>query len=126
METSDFNQIFDRIRQLLVPYGKKMDVRADKPGNYQLYIITDWELAGRKFNECYFCGTTIKQTMVSFYFFPFYTHPDKLTIPEPIRKNLKGKTCFNFKKLDDLQQKTIAQLLQEGYELYKKQFKLSQ
>jgi hypothetical protein len=125
METNDFHEIFECIKKLLIPYGKKMDVRVDKKGNYQLYIVKDLELAGRKFKECYFSGTVIQKTMVSFYFFPYYTHPNKFIIPDPIRKNLKGKNCFNFKKLDDAQQKAIAQLLQEGYELYKKQFQLS-
>jgi len=120
METTDFHEIFTRIKKQLVPYGKKMDTRVDKDGQYQLYILNDFEFAGRKFKECYFGGTVIKKTMVAFYFFPIYTHPKSFELPAAIKKNLKGKSCFNFKKLDDEQEKAIAQLLKEGADFYKK------
>lgn len=120
MESTDFADIFARIKKLLVPYGKKMDVRSDNEKNYQLYIIKDFELAGRKFSECYFSGTVVQKTMVAFYFFPYYTHPQHFTIPDAIKKNLKGKSCFNFKKLNEAQEKAIMQLLAEGEALYKK------
>lgn len=122
METTDFLQIFMRIKKLLLPYGKEMDTRVDKESNYQLYIVKEIELAGRKFKECYFSGLVIQKTMVAFYFFPIYTHPKAFTIPVEIKKNLKGKSCFNFKKLDEAQEKAIAQLLKEGFNFYKKQF----
>lgn len=122
METTDFPTIFTRIRKQLLPYGKKMDTRVDKAAAYQLYILKDIELAGRKFKECYFGGIVIQKTMVAFYFFPIYTHPEAFIIPAEIKKNLKGKSCFNFKKLDDGQEKAIGQLLSDGFAFYKKQF----
>ncbi|MEO5594759.1 MAG: hypothetical protein ABIR15_03775 [Chitinophagaceae bacterium] len=121
METTDFHEIFTRIKKQLAPYGKKMDVRVDKDSVYHLYIIKDIELAGRKYKECYFGGVLIQKTMVAFYFFPIYSHPTNFVISAPIKKNLKGKSCFNFKKLDDDQEKAIGQLLKEGADLYKKE-----
>ena len=120
MESTDFTEIFGRIKKLLLPYGKKMDIRLDTEKSYQLYIVKEFEFAGRKFPESYFSGTVIQKTMVAFYFFPYYTHPKHFTIPDAIKKNLKGKSCFNFKKLDGEQEKAIAQLLKEGEALYKK------
>ena len=101
-----------------------MEVRGNDTTDFHLYIIKDIELAGRKFKECFFSGVKINKTMVSFYFFPYYTHPKAFTIPTVLQKNLKGKNCFNFKKLDDAQQAAIAQLLQEGYGCYTKAFRL--
>jgi len=124
METTGFQEIFTRIRQQLLPYGKKMEVRVDKKGVYHLYIIADFEMAGRSYKECYFAGTVIQKTMVAFYFFPIYSHPAAFTPEEPIRKNLKGKSCFNFKKLSDAQEKSIGVLLKQGFDLYKKKFSL--
>ena len=86
METTDFQEIFNRIKKLLLPYAKKMETRVDKNGQYQLYIIKDIELGGRKFAECYFGGTVIQKTMVAFYFFPIYTHPKEFTLPASIKK----------------------------------------
>jgi hypothetical protein len=124
METTDFQAIFTRIRQLMLPYAKKMDARVDKDGVYHLYIIKDIELAGRKFKECYFGGVLIQKTMVAFYFFPIYSHPKALEIPAEIQKNLKGKSCFNFKKINAAQEKAISVLLKQGFDLYKKEFAL--
>jgi hypothetical protein len=122
MTNDGFADIFKHIRTLLLPYSKKMEVRATTATNFHLYIIKDLELAGRQFKECYFSGVKINTTMVSWYFFPYYTHPQKFTIPAAIQKNLKGKNCFNFKKIDQPQLDAIAQLLQEGLALYSKTF----
>ena len=119
METSNFQQIFARIRKQLLPFGKMMEVRVDKEGAYQLYILGDVEISGRKFKECYFAGAVIQKTMVAFYFFPIYSHPAAFTVPAAIQKNCKGKSCFNFKKLDDVQEKAIAALLKDGAAFYK-------
>jgi hypothetical protein len=124
METVLFPEIFYQIRKLLIPYGTKMQVRVNNPDNYQLVIVKDIELAGRKYPECYFSGVQIHKTMVSFYFFPYYTHADHFVIPEPLLKNLKGKNCFNFKKLNTVQEAAIAELLKKGFALYGKAFGL--
>ena len=62
METTDFHEIFTRIKKQLIPYSKKMDARVDKDGNYQLCIVNDFEFAGRNFRECYFSGTVIQNS----------------------------------------------------------------
>ncbi|MEO5683366.1 MAG: hypothetical protein ABIQ88_12035 [Chitinophagaceae bacterium] len=121
MEKTDHAGVFARLKKLLLPYGKKMEVRTDTASNYHLYITKEIELAGRKIPECYFCGLKVNSTMVSFYFFPYYSHPQVLSIPPAIAKNLKGKTCFNFKQLNSEQEKAIAVLLKEGEALYKKE-----
>ena len=118
METKDFSEIFARIKKLLLPCSKKMEVRANTEGNFQLYIIRDFEMAGRKFSECYFSGVSIHSTTVSFHFFPIYTHPKEFIIPPAIKKQLKGKSCFNFTQLNKEQEKAIAQLLKEGLACY--------
>ena len=120
METIDFHEIFTRIRKQLLPYAKKMETRVDKDGQYQLYIIKDIELAGRKFSECYFGGAVIQKTMVAFYFFPIYTHPKEFSLPASIKKNLKGKSCFNFKKTEQVNVKELNALLKKGAQVWEK------
>ena len=124
MEPTSFENIFKQVKKILLPYSKKMEVRANTATDFHLYIVKDIELAGRKYKECYFSGVKINTTMVSFYFFPFYTHPAKFVIPPTLQKNLKGKNCFSFKKLADEQVTAIAQLLNEGFALYSKAFGL--
>jgi len=124
METTDFHEIFTRVKKQLAPYGKKMEIRLDTTSSYQLYIIKNVELFGRQFKECYFSGAVVQKTMVSLHFFPIYTHPKECIIPPAIKKNLKGKSCFNFKKLDDEQEKALGLLLKDGFDLYNKKFDL--
>ena len=122
MEITGFTDIFSQLKKLLLPYSKKMEVRGNNTTDFHLYIIKDIELAGRKFKECYFSGVKVNKTMVSWYFFPIYTHPKTFTIPPVLQKNLKGKNCFNFKKLEDVQVGAIASLLEQGYAFYSKTF----
>ncbi|MEO6315460.1 MAG: hypothetical protein ABIU63_01015 [Chitinophagaceae bacterium] len=121
MENNDHAILFARLKKLLLPYSKKMEVRTDTASNYHLYIVKEIVLAGKKVAECYFCGLKINHSMVSFYFFPYYSHPQVLSVPPSIQKNLKGKTCFNFKQLNSGQEEAIAALLKDGEMLYKKE-----
>lgn len=120
MATPGFTEIFERLRKRLLVYAGQMEVRSP-PSACHLYIVNDVELAGRKYKESYFSGVAIKKTMVSFYFFPIYSHPGQLIVPAAIQKNLKGKSCFNFSSLSAEQEKAVAELLEAGAVFYRAQ-----
>ncbi|HTL09083.1 MAG TPA: hypothetical protein VL307_12520 [Chitinophagaceae bacterium] len=120
MQRNDSDVIFERIKKLLLPYAGQMKVRTDQPDSYQLYIKGDFALAGKPFKELYFAGVTIRKTMVALYFFPIYTHPTQFTLPAVISKNLKGKSCFNFKQITEEQENALAALLAAGAAMYAK------
>jgi hypothetical protein len=69
----------------------------------------------------FFASIVARKDMVSFYFFPCYEHIDdfKNTAPE-LFKSLKGKTCFNFKKSEQVNEKELAALLKKGVQVWKK------
>jgi len=114
MQRNDSDVIFESIKKLLLPYAGQMEVRTDQPDSYQLYIKGDFALAGKPFKELYFAGVTIRKTMVALYFFP------QFTLPPLISKNLKGKSCFNFKQITEEQEDALAALLAAGAALYAK------
>jgi len=69
----------------------------------------------------YFSSFVVRKDMVSFYFFPMYMAEEfKALIPTMI-KTLKGKTCFNFKKPEQVNEKELAALLKKGVAAWKKQ-----
>jgi len=69
----------------------------------------------------YFSSFVVRNSMVSFYFFPMYMADGfKELIPEMI-KTLKGKTCFNIKKPEQVNGKELDALLKKGVAAWKKQ-----
>ena len=69
----------------------------------------------------YFSSFVVRRDMVSFYFFPMYMAEGfKELIPSMI-KTLKGKTCFNFKRPEQVNEKELAALLKKGVVAWKKQ-----
>src|SRR5260221_6065746 len=119
--TEDFPIIFQQLKKVITEYAPPLSAKKQTEKEYYLYSIKDFELAGRKYNEICFAGVVIHKQFVSFYFFPLYSHPQYFKdIPAALRKCLKGKSCFSIKKMDMVILKQIEQLLQRGFDLYKK------
>ncbi|MBK7440812.1 MAG: hypothetical protein IPL12_04110 [Bacteroidetes bacterium] len=69
----------------------------------------------------YFASAVIRKDMVSFYVFPIYGHPELFIDVAPIAmKCLKGKTCFNFKKTEQVNKKEILAMLKKALAVWKK------
>ena len=70
----------------------------------------------------YFASALIRPGNVSFYFFPCYTAPKEFEKIAPnTMKCLDGKTCFHFKKEEQLVEKEIKEMFKKGIAFYKKQ-----
>jgi len=117
----DFPVVFQQLKNVIAVYAPPLIVKKETGKEYHLYSTKHIELAGRKYDEIYFAGVIIHKQFVSFYFFPLYTHPHFFAdIPTEFKKYLKGKSCFNIKKLDLEILNQVKQLLQKGFDLYKK------
>jgi hypothetical protein len=69
----------------------------------------------------YFSSTVARKDMVSFYLFPVYYHGKEFfDIAPTAMKCLKGKTCFNFKKEEQVIDKELDALLNRGAQIWKK------
>lgn len=68
----------------------------------------------------YFSSFVARKDMVSFYFFPMYMHAEFNDIIPTMIKTLKGKTCFNIKKPEQIDEKELAALLKKGVAAWKK------
>ena len=101
---ADFTEVFEQLKSIFKPYAKKMDVSHDTD---QYYLLNTRYIMKNKQPLC-FGGVRLGKNYVSFYLMSVYASPDMLKnmLPE-LRKHMQGKSCFNFKEVD---QKLFAEL----------------
>ena len=113
--------IFERIKQLMLPYEKGvMKLHGGKDGQVHLISHKPIEFEGRKKPEIWFVSAVVQKGYVGFYFMPIYgykplgekLHPD-------LMKCLKGKACFHIKKNDETLFKQMKEAIKMGYDMYK-------
>jgi len=96
-DKSAFSEVFNELKSIFKPYGKKMEVASDTDFYYMLntrYIMKN------KQPLC-FGGVRRGKGYVSFYLMPAYACPDLLKAMSPeLKKRMQGKSCFNFKEVD--------------------------
>ncbi|MEN2281046.1 hypothetical protein AAGF08_02840 [Algoriphagus sp. SE2] len=67
----------------------------------------------------YFASVVSKPKDTRLYFFPIYTNPALFDFISPeLRKCLKGKSCFHFKKLTEELQTEIKIMIKKGIQIY--------
>lgn len=119
---TDFQEIYDELRKILSKHSPPLTVKADTSERYELSSVKDLVVEGRKIKEMCFGGMVIQKNFVSLYFYPIYTHPQAFNdLPEELRRCLKGKSCFNFKKADSKLFKQIGKMAKDGFKLYKQE-----
>jgi len=115
----EIKEIRETVIQLLKTHGKELKITADKPEKFEMSGTKEVMQGKKKVDGHYFCTVLPKPKDVRFYFFPTYTHADKiLPLPENLAKALKGKSCFHIKKWDDDMEKNLTELIKKGIKLY--------
>ena len=67
--------------------------------------------------KLFFGGLRKGKSYVSFYLFPVYMFPELLKdLPPELKKRMQGKSCFNFKTIDEEQIRGLRELTKRGYE----------
>jgi hypothetical protein len=60
-------------------------------------------------------ATRIQKSYVSFYWMPVYMYPEMLEGLSPmLRQRMQGKSCFNFKEVDEALLDELARLAEAG------------
>ena len=116
--------IFNKLKASLKKQCPPMVCAKDTPDSYEIignkpvpYGSTKKMIPGM-----YFSSTVARKDFVSFYFLPAYSgKKDFVRIAPTVMKCLKGKTCFNFKKEEQVVEKELDALLKKGLEVWKKQ-----
>ncbi len=117
------NIIFNALKSALEKLSPPMVVSKNKKGVFELIGNKPVPYGSKKtiVPGMYFSSVVARKDMVSFYFLPLYYHQKDFidTIPS-MKKYLKGKTCFNFKKSEEVNNKELEALLKKGAKAWKK------
>ena len=115
--TPDFPAVFDQLKAILKPYEPRLSVTIDSSEGYSL----DAPKAGPNKKPMFFGAAVIKKNYVSFHLMPVYVHPELLEgISDGLRKRMQGKSCFNFKAVDEDTLAELRQLTERGFEAFRK------
>ena len=106
--------MFERLRGILEPYGRRMHVVADAEGSYGVDMAPE---SGRN-PTTWFAGVRLGKAYVSCYLMPIYVEPELLDDVSPeLKRRMQGKSCFNFTSVDDGLFDELEALTRRGYEL---------
>ena len=113
---SAFEAVFARLKAILQAHEAQLVVKADGPGGYSL----DTKVKRADGYVIWFGGVQIKKNYVSYHLMPVYGDPKLLeTISPELRKRMQGKSCFNFKKVEEGLFNELEQLTVRGFERFK-------
>jgi hypothetical protein len=108
---NDFDKVFARLKSILQPYVKKMDVANDS----QIYYLLNTRHIMKNKKPLCFGGVRLGKAYVSFYLMSVYASPDLLKSMSPeLKQRMQGKSCFNFKEVDEKLFKELANLTRAG------------
>ena len=114
--SANFGDTYDRLRSILKPFDRGLDVRKDSDAGYESWCRG--KLDGR---EIFFAGVSERKRYVSFHLFPVYTNTELLEGMSPeLRKRMQGKSCFNFTRLEKPLERELRKLTQAGFDCYHK------
>jgi hypothetical protein len=95
---ADFDVAFAALREILRPYAKTCIVVHDTPQSYSL----DSKFTAPNSTPLMFAAVRKGKSYVSFHLFPVYMFPKLLHGLSPaLKKRMQGKSCFNFKTVDE-------------------------
>ena len=110
-DKNNFPEVFAKLKTIFQPYLKKMDVVGD---GQTCYLLNTRYIMKNKQPLC-FGGVRMGKAYVSFYLMSVYACPDLLKSMSPeLKKRMQGKSCFNFKEVDEKLFKELARLTKAG------------
>ena len=117
MPTDDFARVFRRLKAILKPYARQLQVVTDTEREF--YLDTRHVMKNKK--RLFFGAVRIGKSYVSFQLMPVYVFPDLLNGISPrLRLRMQGKSCFNFKAIEPWQVKELGRLSKRGFDRFKK------
>jgi len=113
--TDDFQQIFKQLRTLFKPYAAKLHVVHDTDTNYYL----DTHVVMKNKHRLFFGAVRTGKAYVSFHLMPVYASAElQKSISPELKKRMQGKSCFNFKTVDEKLFKELGKLTKAGFEKF--------
>ncbi len=103
--------VFHKLAALLRLYASNLSVKADTDRNYYL------EESRSTGKPQMFAAVQAKTSYVSLHLSPVYVQPGLLDHISPaLRRRMQGKSCFNFKRIDQVPEEEVAQLIKLAHD----------
>lgn len=113
---SHFQDVFEKLKSILAPYTSELTCTADDSNNFYL----DTLYLRKNKTALFFGATNINKSYVSYHLMPVYIFPELLERISPeLKRRMQGKSCFNFKTVDQTLFDELATLTEAGYQQYK-------
>ena len=110
-DRNEFHEIFAKLKAIFKPYAKRMDVAADTDS---LYMLNTRHMMPNK-QPLYFGGVRTGKSYVSFHLMSVYICPEEMKgMSADLKKRMQGKSCFNFRNVDEKLFKELAALTKAG------------
>ncbi len=114
----DFQPVFEQLRIILQPYARDLTVTQDTNVSYYL----EGPYSQKYKRNLFFGSVQVKKNYVSFYLMPVYMYPELLdTISPELKKRMQGKSCFNFKHMDEALFQELTDLTKRGFERFREE-----
>ncbi len=108
--------VFDALKEIMEPCTRSLDVKHDEPGNF--HVDTFHVMKNRK--PLWFGGVQTRKNYVSYHLMPVYVNPELLDgMSADLKKHMHGKSCFNFKTIDDQSFRELAELTERAVQYYR-------
>ncbi len=116
----DFAATTRKLEAILMKYKRGgLQTRVDVFGQKCLIGPATETSKGR---EVWFGAVGERKNYVSYHLMPVYAFPELLKKVSPeLKKRMQGKSCFNFKQVDDKLFAELARLTEEGYQRFKEE-----
>lgn len=109
---ASFDTVFSRLRGLLEAHAPRFTVTADEPGYYCLNL--DYSPKLKKGFPVAWVETV--KGYVGYHFMPVYMMPGlKEGMSDKLEARMQGKSCFNFKTVDETLFSELEKLTAEGF-----------
>lgn len=112
----DSDKIFTTLKSILEHYEPNLSVVHKNIDNY--YLNTPTTETNKK--PEFFGAVQIKKSYVAFHLMPIYSYPELLdNVSQELKNRMQGKSCFNFKEMDEKLFTELNSLTKSSYDKYK-------
>ncbi len=116
---TDVKDIQAALINILKANTPPLKIRTDTATSFEVAGTKETMQGKQKVDGMYFCSIVPKPKDVRLYYFPIYMYADQFSLPDNLKKCLKGKSCFHIKKLDESLENEIKAMVTKGIALFK-------
>lgn len=120
---ADFALVFAALREVMLAHSPGMTVARDGPEG--LMLVAPWPHPRKPKEPMFFGGVRPGKAYVSYHLMPPYMNPAmQARVTPALKRRMQGKTCFNFKAVDEAAFGELAALTRAAAECYAAPLKL--